>query len=100
MIDHRGRYAARRRKLQKTIGKLCEGRRLKGDCWWKNRVRVGDDVVAAQAAIGFGRILHRLQVVGDRNHREKDQDEHSKGDKLSTPVGTSVPGVPQPEAEK
>ena len=96
---NRGGQAARRRKLQKTKGKLREGRRNRRDSG-KDGVRVRDNVVTAQAAIRFGWILHRLQIVSYRDHREQNQNEHRERNELRTPVGASVPGVPQPYAEK
>jgi hypothetical protein len=98
MIHNPGWQPARRRKLHKTKGKLGDRCWRKGSYRGKDGMRVGDNVVAAQAAISFGRILQNPKIVGYRYYRKEDQDEDSKSDELRAPVGASMPGVPQPEA--
>jgi hypothetical protein len=81
VVDNRGRGIARRRKRRKpkeSSAKPAAGGRRPRERW----SAVGDHVVAAQAGVDLGRILDRLQIVGDRDDREQDQDEHGQGDEL------------------
>ena len=104
MVDDRSCQAAGRCKVQNAEGKLGENWHWEGGAPGEDGVRVGDDVVAALAGVGFGRILKRLQVVGHRDNREQDQYKHGQGDKLRMPVldmpiGAGTRGDAQPQAE-
>ena len=100
VVHRREGQDAGRRNLQKSQRDLGEDRRRNRGDRGKNGVGVADRVVAAQAAVSLGWILHRLKIVGYRDHREQNQDEHGEGDQLSPPAGSSLSGVPQPDAEK
>ena len=61
----------------------------------KNGVKSGNDVIPPHAAIGFGRILHRLDVIADRDDREENEDEHGQSNQLHT----TACAVTQPKAQ-
>ena len=46
----------------------------------------GDRMMAACAAIKFGRVLEGLHVVGHRDHRKQDQDDYRQSDQLHLPA--------------
>ena len=90
MVDYRRGETAWGCQAHKAEGELGENRR--GECRDRREdgVGVGDNVNTAEAAVGFGWILERLQVVGDRDDREEDQNEHGQGDELHAPVFHSL----------
>lgn len=55
-------------------------------------------VVPPLATAGLGRVLHGLEVVGDRNDGEQDKQEHSQGHKLHSPAPFARAEA-QPQAE-
>ena len=62
-------------------------------------------MVPAQTGVGLGRILSGLQVVGYRDDRKQDQDEHREGDKLQaavlhSPVWADGRSKTQPQANQ
>jgi len=53
--------------------------------------------MAARAAVQFGWILERLQVVGHRDHGKKNHNEHDQRGDLSSQTGAPAEPVAQPE---
>jgi hypothetical protein len=90
MIYDRCGQVADCRKLHKSKRKLWKVELQDSDRRREDRMSVTDYLVAAKAAIGFRGVLHRLEVISNRDHREQNQDEHGKGDQLHAPVGTNV----------
>jgi len=61
-------------------------------------------VVAAKAGVGFSRILDGLQVVGDGDDWEQDEEKHGQGDELrpavlNVTIRAGARGKAQPQAE-
>lgn len=86
MFDNGRGEAAWGCQAHKAAGKLRENRDGERRDRGEDGVGVGDNVNPAETAVGFGWILERLQVVGHRDHRKEDQDEHGEGDELHAPV--------------
>ena len=58
-------------------------------------------MIAARAAIKFGRVLRGYKVVGHRDHGKKDQDDHRQSDQLRPPCALAQSMAhPQPEHER
>ncbi len=97
MADNRSGQNARCGKLQLAEGKLGENRQRQRGDGREDGVRIGDNVALPETAVCFGWILHRLEVVGYRDDREEDQNEHGERYHLSPPVGASARAESQPE---
>ena len=82
VIYGRGGQTARRRDLRNAERKLGENRRWLSAYRGKNGVRRRNRMDTAKTTVGFRWILHRLQIVSDRDDREQNEDENSEGDYL------------------
>ena len=58
----------------------------------------GRKLVASQICVCFGRVMKRLQVIADRNDREKQQNQHNHGDKRQATLRFVSLLEPDPEA--
>lgn len=63
--DHRCRKRARREMRETPKREFAEDGGRKRGQRWEMGVRTGGDVIAAEAAISFGRILKCLKIVRD-----------------------------------
>jgi hypothetical protein len=57
-------------------------------------------MVAACAAVELGRILKHLQIIGYRDHWQKNHDEHCQRGELRPGTGAVAARMTQPESHK
>ena len=60
-------------------------------------MRAQSRVVAARAAIEFGRVLDGLKIVGHRDDGEEDRDEHRQRDHLKPPACAFAWSIAKPQ---
>jgi len=65
----------------------------------KGGVRMGDCVDAANAGVDLGGILDGLEIVGDGDDGEQDEDKNGEGDPLGSPGCACLRHKAQPEAD-
>ena len=98
MVDQ-GRWSAawgcHLQEAEREVGKCGDG---KGGDRGKDGVGMGDGVIAAEAGVDFGGILHSLQVVCDGDDGKENEDENGDGYPLGSPGRTGLRCEAQPEA--
>jgi hypothetical protein len=92
LFDGRQARSEARRKTLEGDGRANKtgGRQRYGDR--KDGVRAGRHVVTALAGRGLGGVLERLQVVGNRDYGEEDENEHRHRGSLGSPAGAARAG--------
>jgi len=90
--------AAQHPDLQNAEKRLGENWR-QGAYRGRNGVLGRNRMDTAETTVRLCGILHRLQIVGDRDDRKQNQDQHGQGDYLRPPAGACVARVSPPDAQ-